>query len=237
MNSQTFSYSPRARQGMRLDWGRFFSPTRQRKVKEAVAGTLSSVEQHQLLSNSEALQQSNGMAKGVINLTSSSNIHGAATNILPGIAQASAVPGTHARKKPSGAREGVADHANPQTAINGFISIFLTLLCFFLYVCWLWLPTSVLHGLQIYYYPTRYWAFAVPAMLLMLFFYYIIVSCSLMLIKTYPLTDGRCVTDIDRRHDTELHCGALTEMKGRVAPWTDISASVSSTLLFQPWTE
>lgn len=127
--------------------------------------------------------------------------------------------------------------SNPQTAINGFIAMILTFLCFFLYLVWLLVPQDVLQRLHISYYPDKYWALAIPAVLTVLFLYYIFVSLCLVLITTNPLDDGRCVTDVDSRKDTEVNCGALTPHAGSVAPWADISVSVASTLLFQPWPE
>lgn len=127
--------------------------------------------------------------------------------------------------------------SNPQTAINGFIAIILTLLCSVLYLIWLLVPQHILHRLHISYYPDKYWAFAIPAMLTMWGAYYFFVSVCLIFVTTHPLEDGRCITDVDTRKDTELNCGALTQSAGSVAPWADIPVPVASNLLFQPWVE
>lgn len=127
--------------------------------------------------------------------------------------------------------------ANPQTAMNGFIAMILVGVAFVLYMIWLLVPQEMLHRLHLSYYPNKYWAFAIPAMLTMLGAFYFYISCCLVLFTTHPLEDARCVTDVDTRKDTELNCGALTQTTGSVAPWADIPVSVASTLLFQPWVE
>lgn len=127
--------------------------------------------------------------------------------------------------------------ANPQTAMNGFIALILDGLAFVLYMIWLLVPEDMLHRLHLSYYPDKYWAFAIPALLTMLGAFYFYVSCCLVLFTTHPLEDARCVTDIDTRKDTELNCGALTQTAGSVAPWADIPVPVASTILFQPWME
>lgn len=143
--------------------------------------------------------------------------------------------------KPYGAMKtnpaGTPSHISPRKAVNGFIHMILTIVCFILYSIWLFVPESYLHRVHISYYPRRYWAFAIPAILTMLFIYYCFASACLFFIATHPLDDGRCVTDVDVRKDMELNCGALTQSAGSVAPWADIPVPVVSTLLFQPWTE
>lgn len=127
---------------------------------------------------------------------------------------------------------GGGNHSNPQTAINGFIAMILTVVCFLLYLVWLVVPQSMLHQLHISYYPDKYWALAIPALLTMLYAYYLFVSVCLALMTTHPLEDARCVADVDSREDTEVNCGALTQSAGSVAPWADIAVPVASALLF-----
>lgn len=129
------------------------------------------------------------------------------------------------------------ENQRAQIAINGFIASILIVLCSVAYVLWAVLPDEVLHALHLTYYPDRYWAVALPAILVILLFYYFTTSWLLVLVTTHPLTDGRCITDVDRKLDNELEVGALADSNNSVPPWVDIPVSVASHLLFEPWKE
>lgn len=124
-----------------------------------------------------------------------------------------------------------------QVAINGFIASILIIISSVGYVLWAVLPDAALHRLHMTYYPDRYWAVAVPAILVMFFFYYFSSSVLLTLMTTHPLDDGRCITDVDGKPDKEVDVRALANTNSSVSPWVDIPVSVASRLLFEPWKE
>lgn len=123
----------------------------------------------------------------------------------------------------------------PQVAINGFITFLLFLGLTAAYLLWAILPDSVLWKLHVTYYPDKYWAVAAPAILIMLFFYYFTSYFYLILATTHPLDDGRCITDVDSKTETQVILSVLDSNSTSVPPWIDIPVSVSSKLLFQPW--
>ncbi|KAG5488901.1 hypothetical protein JIQ42_00519 [Leishmania sp. Namibia] len=129
------------------------------------------------------------------------------------------------------------DSQRAQVAINGFIGSILIVFSSLIYVLWAVLPDDVLHQMHLTYYPDRYWAVAVPAILVMFLFHYFTTSWLLVLVTTPPLTDGRCITDVDSKPDKEIEVGALADSSSSVPPWVDIPVSVASHLLFEPWTE
>lgn len=129
------------------------------------------------------------------------------------------------------------DSQRAQIAINGFIASLLIVVGSITYVLWAVLPDEALHCLHLTYYPDRYWAVAVPAMVVMFIFYYFTTSWLLVLITTHPLTDGCCVTDVDSKREKEIEVGALADSNSSVPPWVDIPVSVSSHLMFEPWKE
>lgn len=140
--------------------------------------------------------------------------------------------------RPTAPRKNAMDPSaskGPQIAINGFIAFLFFIALTFVYFLWSTLPDHVLRSLHITYYPDKYWAVAVPAILVMLFFYYFTSSVFLVLLATHPLDDGRCVTDVDSTMDVQPYVGALSENSSSVPPWVDIPVAVSSKLLFQPW--
>ena len=52
------------------------------------------------------------------------------------------------------------------TGIYGFVAWIGTHLCYAVFLLWAYLPEHVLHGLGVTYYPSKYWAVAVPCHLL-----------------------------------------------------------------------
>lgn len=122
-----------------------------------------------------------------------------------------------------------------QVAVTGFICSIVFSMGFVTYMFWALTPTKYLNALHITYYPDRYWAAALPAMLIMFFFYYFIAYMCLILITTYPLSDGGCITDEDKKKETEIKLGTMSDAKHSVAPWVDIPVEVASKLLYQPW--
>lgn len=70
---------------------------------------------------------------------------------------------------PGGAAE--AELAPPRGArrgeVGGFVGSILTVVAFCLYLTWAYVPDSVLRSFAITYYPSKYWAIAVPAYALM----------------------------------------------------------------------
>ncbi|CAJ1038389.1 putative PIG-P [Leishmania shawi] len=127
------------------------------------------------------------------------------------------------------------DSQRAQVAINGFIGSILIVVGSIVYVLWSVLPDEVLHRMHMTYYPDRYWAVAVPAILVMFLVHYFTTSWLLVLVTTHPLTDGRCITDEDSKPDTEIEVGALADSGSSLPPWVDIPVSVASHLLFEPW--
>ncbi|PWV17262.1 hypothetical protein C3747_19g579c [Trypanosoma cruzi] len=120
-------------------------------------------------------------------------------------------------------------------AINGFIAWLLIITVFVTYFFWAFLPRHVLDRTLMSYYPDKYWAVALPAILVISTVYYLSTSFLLVLHRTNPLTDGFCVADADAKEDYH-GLESLSDAKEGVPPITEIPVSVASRLLFQPWT-
>lgn len=68
------------------------------------------------------------------------------------------------------------------------------------YFVWATAPKSWLEAIGAHYYPSRYWAVAVPAFLLMSMLYiYIALSCYNLGILEYPPDALETITDLDAR--------------------------------------
>lgn len=81
-------------------------------------------------------------------------------------------------------------------SLYGFFLFILSKIFLFLYCSWAFLPNNVLHYFNIYYYPQKYWAYAVPFQLLLgltLFAFFIYPSVNLML--SVNIDNPRTITD------------------------------------------
>ncbi|KAK9323902.1 PIG-P-domain-containing protein [Lipomyces orientalis] len=67
------------------------------------------------------------------------------------------------------------DAVPPEREYFGFALYVSSTFAFIVYILWAFLPQSVLHSLKIYYYPSRWWALAVPSFIVM-FIVYIYVA-------------------------------------------------------------
>lgn len=90
----------------------------------------------------------------------------------------------------------VSTNVTPQAEYKGFASYVIS--CFFIiiWICWSVLPDRALNKLGVYYYPSRWWALAIPSYILCLMMYtYIAIACYNSEYLTLPLNDNRNIVD------------------------------------------
>ncbi|KAJ1925036.1 hypothetical protein IWQ60_004817 [Tieghemiomyces parasiticus] len=104
---------------------------------------------------------------------------------------------------------GTLNHREPKTPkyeIYGFFIYIMSYLGFALFVVWAYVPDVILHSIGIQYYPSRYWALAIPAWFVMLIVFIYMVFYSLNLLHTPPLYSYTTITDkyaIERTDEAE----------------------------------
>jgi len=90
----------------------------------------------------------------------------------------------------------VSTNVTPQAEYKGFASYVLSCIFIFVWICWSLLPDRALNALGIYYYPSRWWALAIPSYVLCLMVYmYVAIACYDMEYLTLPLNDTRNIVD------------------------------------------
>lgn len=90
----------------------------------------------------------------------------------------------------------VSTNVTPQAEYKGFATYVVSFLCCTLWLLWSTLPDSVLHSLNIYYYPSRWWALAVPSYILMSMIYvYVALALYNIERETVPLNSLSTITD------------------------------------------
>ncbi|KAI7931210.1 PIG-P domain-containing protein [Pyricularia oryzae] len=103
----------------------------------------------------------------------------------------------------------------PTYEYYGFVLYVLSWVALLIYLLWAFLPSPVLHAVGIYYYPSRWWALAVPGFLVMLIVY---IYVALALYNTEFLTLR--LESIETVVDTAGKIAAV-DARGRLRPRTD----------------
>ncbi|KAK9452933.1 PIG-P-domain-containing protein [Dipodascopsis uninucleata] len=99
------------------------------------------------------------------------------------------------------------DAVPPEREYFGFALYVSSTFAFIVYILWAFLPQSVLHSLNIYYYPSRWWALAFPSFTVMLIVYVYVALLSYNVEIMTPnleslctLTDEYAVVSKDKRY-------------------------------------
>lgn len=90
----------------------------------------------------------------------------------------------------------VSTNVTPQAEYKGFASYVISCIFLTTWLCWSLLPDRVLNMLGIYYYPSRWWALAIPSYILVSMVYgYVALACYNVEYLTLPLNDPRNFVD------------------------------------------
>ncbi|KAJ2957508.1 hypothetical protein NQZ79_g6790 [Umbelopsis isabellina] len=101
-----------------------------------------------------------------------------------------------------------------------------------IYLIWAYVPDEILHSLGITYYPSRYWALAVPVWIMTLVWFIFISFMSINLMNTAPFDSFTCITD--------EHANILTSSPNQkehpedyIPELHDIPISIVNAMLYQ----
>lgn len=90
----------------------------------------------------------------------------------------------------------VSTTVTPQAEYKGFSAYVISCIFITIWLCWSLLPDSILNTIGIYYYPSRWWALAIPAYVLVTMVYmYVSIANYNIEILTLPLDDNRNIVD------------------------------------------
>lgn len=92
------------------------------------------------------------------------------------------------------------DAVPPETEYFGFALYIGSTLGVLVYVIWAFLPRDWLQFFNIYYYPSRWWAVALPSFIIMLLIYiYVALASYNIEVLTRPLSSLEIVTDLNAK--------------------------------------
>lgn len=90
----------------------------------------------------------------------------------------------------------VSTGVTPQAEYKGFAAHVVSGVFLAIWIAWSILPENVLHALGVYYYPSRWWALAIPAYTLVVLAYlYVGVFSYNTEVLTLPVCDNRNIVD------------------------------------------
>eukprot|EP01116_Phalansterium_solitarium_P001621 TRINITY_DN1142_c0_g3_i1.p1 TRINITY_DN1142_c0_g3~~TRINITY_DN1142_c0_g3_i1.p1 ORF type:complete len:149 (-),score=37.40 TRINITY_DN1142_c0_g3_i1:60-506(-) len=115
-----------------------------------------------------------------------------------------------------------------KTEVYGFVAWMLTFVGYGAYLLWAYLPTGLLHMMGVTYYPSKYWALAIPTYICVAYVMASVVNFAVNLINTEPLDSFNLITDDKSHEDTEEHI-----VEGGIAPIADISIEEINRLMYQ----
>ncbi|KAF0713087.1 Aste57867_4527 [Aphanomyces stellatus] len=82
-----------------------------------------------------------------------------------------------------------------QMEIYGFAGWIASIVIFVCYLLWAYVPDEILEDYGLTYYPSRYWALAVPAMLVMTVFMLVVFYIAINWISTAPFDSYNTIRD------------------------------------------
>lgn len=107
------------------------------------------------------------------------------------------------------------------TEVYGLVLWIASYIGLTMYLAWTFLPDSILHALGMYYYPSRYWALALPSVFCAFSLGGMVLYCGLMMRATEPMTSRNLISD-----SFALAAPRRAHVPGSVPPLYDSTSAV-----------
>ncbi|KAG8391441.1 hypothetical protein BUALT_Bualt01G0188100 [Buddleja alternifolia] len=123
------------------------------------------------------------------------------------------------------------DHGPKPSEVYGFVGSITTVVTTVLFLTWAYVPDCWLHSVGIYYYPSRYWALAVPTYLMVTIVLAIGFYIGLNFMATPPPTSLYSMFD---EHSREPLCGvpSTDDDEQPIEPISDIGINQINDIMF-----
>jgi len=116
--------------------------------------------------------------------------------------------------------------------IYGFVMWVTTYVLFAVFLLWAYLPDSTLHSLGVTYYPSKYWALALPAWVTVTLIFALVFYCAYNLYSTNPLQSRSSIQDQYSRYMDKAELTAL-EDRYSIPEIADLSIHTVNKLMYQ----
>ncbi|XP_022146985.1 phosphatidylinositol N-acetylglucosaminyltransferase subunit P-like [Momordica charantia] len=122
------------------------------------------------------------------------------------------------------------DHGPKPSEVYGFVGSISTVVATVVFLIWAYVPDSWLHSVGIFYYPSRYWAVAVPAYVMVSIALALVFYIGLNFLSTPPPTSFNVMFD---EFSKEPSISVLSEEEDRpIEPISDIAINRINDLMF-----
>ncbi|KAG2543601.1 phosphatidylinositol N-acetylglucosaminyltransferase subunit P-like [Panicum virgatum] len=122
------------------------------------------------------------------------------------------------------------DHGPKPSEVYGFVGSITTVIATAVYLAWAYTPEPCLRSLGITYYPSKYWALAVPSFVIVAVALSMVIYMGLNFLATPPPTSFSTIFDENSR-ERIVFSPALEEEKP-IDPISDISVVQTNNLMF-----
>lgn len=127
---------------------------------------------------------------------------------------------------------GVSGERGPKTSeVYGFVGSITTVVATVVFLIWAYFPEHWLHSVGIYYYPSRYWALAVPTYAMVTVVLAIGFYVGLNFMATPPPTSFSTMFDEYSREPVRL-APSMEDDKPPIQPMSDISINQINEIMF-----
>ncbi|CAI9279161.1 phosphatidylinositol N-acetylglucosaminyltransferase subunit P [Lactuca sativa] len=126
------------------------------------------------------------------------------------------------------------DHGPNPSEVYGFVGAISTVVATVIFMVWAYVPDPWLHSIGIFYYPSKYWALALPAYAMVIIATIFIFYIGLNFMATPPPSSFNSIFDENSREP--VCCDPVLEEDDRpIEPYSDIGIDQINELMFKDW--
>ncbi|GAB2300295.1 hypothetical protein Dimus_034331 [Dionaea muscipula] len=124
------------------------------------------------------------------------------------------------------------EHGPKPAEVYGFVGSITTVVATVVYLIWAYVPESLLHSAGIFYYPSRYWALALPTYFMVIVVLMLVFYIGINFMATPPPTSLTVMFDEYSREPQCLRPSALDDDQP-IEPISDLGISRINDLMFK----
>ncbi|KAJ1701786.1 hypothetical protein LUZ63_001565 [Rhynchospora breviuscula] len=140
-------------------------------------------------------------------------------------------PSLNQENRAASAAPFVGDHGPKPSEVYGFVGSITTVIATVIYFVWAYTPQPCLHSLGITYYPSKYWALAIPSFVIMSVFFMMVLYLGLNFLATPSSYSPNTIYDEYSREPTTFTL--LEGMEKPIDPISDVGIDQINHLMFR----
>ncbi|KAI7750398.1 hypothetical protein M8C21_013415 [Ambrosia artemisiifolia] len=125
-------------------------------------------------------------------------------------------------------------HGPNPSEVYGFVGAISTVVATVIFMGWAYIPDPCLHSIEIFYYPSKYWALALPTYAMVTIVTMFIFYIGLNFMATPPPTSLNSIYD-ENSKDPVCFDPVLEKDDRPIDPYSDIGIDQINKLMFKEW--